>query len=230
MSLRPILLAAAISYAVPLTVYSAENDRLNRDERIRVGHVYSKVLRNKEVQEARQAYEQAAKQYHAALRSAMIKRDPEIQPALKKIKQNPGLLAEAIWEKRNNDILNNLHLPVSRLDDKERQTWNKAMSKLREKELTKVFGRRLEKNYKQQVKLRKEQIALMSEFKKEAQRKLEQIDSNVRPLLEKLRSPMPAAEGKGGKDNGGAVEPEEEILPMPMPMPVPPIQGVSEEC
>jgi len=183
-----------------------ENDRLDRDERSRVGHLYSKVIRDKDVQAARADYEASAKRYHDALREAMIKRDPKVESALQKIKRNPGLLAEAIWEKRNNDVLNNLHLPVRRLKDDERKVWNRAMGKLREKEMTKAFGKRLNDNYHAQAKLRKQQIKIMRDFKNEARRKL-----------------MANGTPKQAPENSGAAEAATEevdsaaVIPMPMP-------------
>ena len=196
-----------------------EDDRLDRDERARVGHLYSKVIRNKEVQAARADYEASAKRYHEVLREAMIKRDPKVQSALQKIKRNPGLLAEAIWEKRNNDVLNNLHLPTSRLNDGERKAWNHAMGKLREKEMTKAFGKRLNDNYHAQAKLRKKQIQIMRDFKSQARRKLVEIDDKVKPILEKLMSKPP----KHVPETSGAAEAATEevdsatVIPMPMP-------------
>ena len=197
-----------------------ENDRLDRDERSRVGHLYSKVIRDKDVQAARADYEASAKRYHDALREAMIKRDPKVESALQKIKRNPGLLAEAIWEKRNNDVLNNLHLPVRRLKEDERKVWNHAMGKLREKEMTKAFGKRLNDNYQAQAKLRKKQIKIMQDFKNEAKRKLVEIDGKVKPILDKL---MANSTPKQAPENSGAAEAATEevdsaaVIPMPMP-------------
>ncbi len=214
--------------------FSTENDRLTREERDRVGHLYSKVMRDKQVMEARRAHEEATKYYHDALRQAMIKRDPKIKPALTKIRINPGLLAEAIWEKRNKDILNNLHLPVRRLGPDERKRWDQAMDKLQQKEITKAFSKRLENNYRQQAKLRKEQIRIMGDFKKEARRKLLQIDGNLKPILEKLDRPtadkvvVPAVDPATATTPGTEKVSDEEaelVPPMPMPMPAP-----AEEC
>ncbi|MGY8688649.1 MAG: hypothetical protein ACKVHP_13060, partial [Verrucomicrobiales bacterium] len=169
--------------------------------------------------------------YHEVLRNEMIKRDPKIEPALAKIRLNPGLLAEAIWEKRNKDLLKNLHLPVNRLEKAERNLWKQAMDKLHEKEVTKQFGKRLEDNYNQQAKLRKEQTSLIRDFKQEARRKLLEIDGKLKPLLEKLEGP-PLKSGKSA-DVNKATSAEEAPLnpidkeeaqflpPMPMPMPAP---------
>ena len=123
--------------------FGTENDRLTREERDRVGHLYAKVMRDKQVTEARRVHAEATKHYHDVLRQAMIKRDPKIRPALGKIQINPALLAEAIWEKRNKDILDNLHLPVRRLGTEERKRWDQAMDNLQKREITKAFSKRL---------------------------------------------------------------------------------------
>lgn len=226
MKVCPLVFTAFFACGSAFSALAMENDRLNGDERARVGHLYAKVIRDKEVQEARVAHEMAAKHYHDALRQAMIKRDPKVESALKKIRRNPALLAEAIWEKRNNDVLNNLHLPVSRLEKEERDVWNRAMGNLREKEMTKAFGKRLKDNYNQQAKLRKKQIEIMSNFKKEAKRALGKIDGRVKPILDKLTGPAPKLEPKDGGGEPQATEVKEaEELPMPMPMP-----PVEEEC
>lgn len=226
---------------LPLFVFTplamgTENDRLTRDERDRVGHLYAKVMQDKNVLEARRAHEQATRHYHEVLRQAMIKRDPKVTPALTKIRINPALLAEAIWEKRNKEILNNLHLPVRRLEKPERQRWDRAMDKLQQKELTKAFSKRLERNYRQQTQLRKEQVRLMGDFKREARRKLLEIDGNLKPILEKLERPLTAdaAVAKGAAEEAAQtptappVDPElpdeaeaELVPPMPVPMPAP---------
>ncbi len=219
MNFRPLVFTAFLTLGPSVTGLCMENDRLDHDERSRVGHLYSKVIRDKEVQNARVDYEASAKGYHDVLREAMIKRDPEVESALKKIKRNPGLLAEAIWEKRNNDVLNNLHLPVDRLKGNDRKVWNHAMGKLREKEMTKAFGKRLEDNYHAQAKLRKKQIQIMRDFKNEAMRKLVEIDGKVKPLLEKLTN---NATKKTPENSGTAEAATEEVdsaavIPMPMP-------------
>ncbi|MDB2326956.1 hypothetical protein N9V94_00160 [bacterium] len=220
MNFRTFVFVALLAFGPSFTGLCMENDRLDRDERSRVGHLYSKVIRNKEVQNARADYEASAKRYHDVLREAMIKRDPKVESALKKIKRNPGLLAEAIWEKRNNDVLNNLHLPVQRLEDGERKVWNRAMGQLREKEMTKAFGKRLKDNYYAQAKLRKKQINIMRDFKNEAKRSLVEIDGRVKPILDKL---MTNAAPKQVPENSGAAEAATEevdsatVIPMPMP-------------
>ena len=218
--------------------FGTENDRLTREERDRVGHLYAKVMRDKQVTEARRVHAEATKHYHDVLRQAMIKRDPKIRPALGKIQINPALLAEAIWEKRNKDILDNLHLPVRRLGTEERKRWDQAMDNLQKREITKAFSKRLENNYRQQAKLRKEQVRLMGDFKKEARRKLLEIDGHLKPILEKLDRPSviqtidgraapnvnPAAATATGSDKVNEEE-AELVPPMPIPMPAP-----AEEC
>ena len=221
------LLVVSIGLLTLIDGLATENDRLTREERDRVGHLYAKVMQDKEVKEARAAHEEAVKHYHEVLRNAMIKRDPKIEPALAKIRLNPGLLAEAIWEKRNKD-----------LEDDERSLWNISMDKLHEKEVTKQFGVQLEKNYKQQAKLRAVQTHLIRDFKAEARRKLLEIDGKLKPIIEKLeqRGPAPKADEptEDAKAPTKAIEEaplnpldqeEAEFLPpMPMPMPSP------EEC
>lgn len=142
--LRFAIITVSLLGLVPLAA-ATENDRLTREERERVGHVYAQVIRDQDVQQARQAHEEATKHYHHILRQEMIQHDPKIQTALEKIQMNPTLLAEAIWEKRNKEVLHNLHLPVGRLDADERKRWDHAMDKLRETEMTKAFAKRLEK-------------------------------------------------------------------------------------
>lgn len=232
MTFRFTTFASFAFLAATLSGHATENDRLTREERDRVGHLYSKVIQDKQVQEARQTYEQATKHYHDVLRHSMIQRDPKVRSALTKIRINPSLLAEAIWEKRNKDILRNLHLPVRRLEREDRKRWDSAMGKLQQKEITKAFSKRLERNYRQQAKLRKEQIQLMSDFKKQARRTLVAVDPGLKPILEKLDRPVTLAPNDKGSKNPSPVEEakaleqdSELVPPMPVPMPAEP-----DEC
>lgn len=229
-STTTILVAAAI-LTLPGVGFGTENDQLTREERDRVGYLYARVMRDEKVQEARKSHAEATRNYHDVLRQAMIERDPKVKPALAKIQMNPVLLAEAIWEKRNKDVLHNLHLPVSRLDASERKQWNQAMEALHEKEITKAFSKRLERNYRQQAKLRKEQAHLMGDFKNEARRNLLQIDPGLKAIFEKLDhlGSLPASDEKHGEDktvvpSGESIDSKSELIP-PMPIPMP-----AEEC
>ena len=238
MNYRVFLFVSSAALLTLVNGLATENDRLTREERDRVGHLYAKVMQDKEVKEARAVHEEAVRHYHEVLRNAMIKRDPKIEPALAKIRINPGLLAEAIWQKRNKDLLKNLHLPVDRLDGEERKLWNRSMDKLHEKEVTKQFGKRLENNYNQQAKLRKSQTRLIRDFKAEARRRLLEIDGKLKPLIEKLelRGPYPKSDKNPDQAKAPVEQVEEAPLnpldneeaeflpPMPMPMPSP------EEC
>ena len=231
---RRSLFATGIALMTLASGIATENDRLTREERTRVGHLYAEVMRDEEVKKARRAHEETVRHYHEELRKAMIERDPAIEPALAKIRLNPGLLAEAIWQKRNKDVLKNLHLPLKRLDAEDRERWNRAMAELRKKPSTKAFGKRLEDNYREQAKLRQKQTDMIRTFKENARRKLVEIDAGLKPVLEKLegRPPLEAEPPKDdGKVNvdppeaplnpGGAGDDPKIITPMPMPAPTP---------
>ncbi len=240
--MKSFLTSFSLSLALLSPMTAMENNRLTREERDRVGHLYARVMRDNEVREARKAHEEALNRYHEALRNAMTKRDPKIKPALDKIQMNPALLAEAIWEKRSDDVMDNLHLPVRRLEKEERQRWNAGMQKLRSTELSAAFGKRIEENYKKQVRLRKEHTNIVREFKNAARRKLMAIDQGLKPIMEKLEQPSgdpvtaKAAQTQVEEvlppEAGDVVAPEtkeadaesERIPAMPMPMP-----GTGEE-
>ncbi|MGY8688650.1 MAG: hypothetical protein ACKVHP_13065, partial [Verrucomicrobiales bacterium] len=55
------LLVSTLTLLALSNGFATENDRLTREERDRVGHLYAKVIRAKEVQEARGAHEDAVK-------------------------------------------------------------------------------------------------------------------------------------------------------------------------
>ena len=166
--------------------------------------------------------------YHEVLRKAMIAKKPEIEPALAKIRINPGLLADAIWQRRNRDFLKTLNFPMGRLSKEERDQWDAGMKKLHSSPTTEAFSKGVEANRKRQAQLRKEQGQAFSNFKKKASKRLLEIDGGLKPIFEKLEKSMPPA--KSTPEKSDSKIPDMPDLSMPLDMPEMPMPDFDKEC
>ena len=219
------ILVLTITATLIFTPFVSAKDRndLTAAEKEMVGHLYAKVRHQEKVTKAREAHEAAVRHYHEVLRKAMIAKKPEIEPALAKIRMNPGLLADAIWQRRNRDFLKTLDFPMGSLSNDERDRWNRAMSKLRSSPTTQTFSKGLEANRQRQAQLRKEQGQAFSNFRSKAREQLSKIDGGLKPIFEKFdqkKSPASSASDKPDTKLPHIPDlnmPEVKMPDMPMP-------------
>ncbi len=227
----PSIISATLLLGLGHSLYAGD---LSDKEKQRVGQLFSQVQKDPIVREAKKRHDQATREYHEAVRKAMVTKDPSIEPALEKIRLDPGLLAEAIWQKRNRDFLKNLHFPVRKLAEDERKAWDNAMKKLRQAPLTKEFTKAQTGNLEEQRKLREEYAQTVVQFKKQARKALIKIDGQMKELLEKLEAkqakaaieetktePQPQEErgclSDDMPDPDFLIDLEKGNMPMPMP-------------
>lgn len=190
---------------------------LSKKEMEQIRKAFQEVKRMDEVKKAQRVHEKAMGNYHDIIKAEMLKKNPSLAPAIKKMKMNLALFADAVWQSRDHEFLRTLHYPIAKLSKEERQQWEKAMKKLRAEDFAKKFRKALTADRKKAEQVRGVYSKRLGSFKKRAKKRLLEIDPKLSSVIAKLEQ---------RKQPPG---PKETSTPELLPTPEPEHQGQCDE-